>query len=110
MIADVNAQLGSYRVKTATGSIYLLDMANREMLRFPAEAPPAEDHIDVGTSCLRRDGQAVPLHKIIRLTIGLPAIFLLQVRTDLPVLTLRTTSRVTDISPLQSPDEGQRVP
>ncbi|OOP59269.1 hypothetical protein BMF89_21315 [Arthrobacter sp. SRS-W-1-2016] len=102
MVDNVSDSQGGYfRIRTATGSLYLLELKEKRLTRFAAAAEPSLDHLDVGTSILRRDAQSLHVHKIIRLTVGLPAIFLLQVRIDEPTIrTLRSTSRVVEIATL----------
>lgn len=100
--------VGAFRIRSATGSLYLLDLAANTLTRFVAAVDPAVDHLEVGMSCLRRDGQALPVHQILRLEVGQPALFLLQVRTNDPeVPTLRATSRVVEITRLTEDEEGQ---
>lgn len=71
---------------------------------------PTADHLELGRSILRRDRQTIQVHRIIRLEVGLPAMFLLQVRTDDPTVpTLRATSRVVAIKPLTDHEEGERA-
>lgn len=97
---------GSFRIRTATGSLYLLEMQRRRLTRFGSAVEPAMDHVNAGASVLRRDGQSLHVHKLIRLTVRLPAFFLLQVRTDDPIVpTLRSTSRVIEITALPDHDE-----
>ncbi|MDO5874468.1 MULTISPECIES: hypothetical protein [Paenarthrobacter] len=90
---------GSFRIRTATGSLYLLEMKPKLLTRFAAAVDPTVDHLDIGTSVLRRDGESLHVHKVIRLAVGVPSIFLVQVRTDDPTIpTLRATSRVVEIA------------
>ena len=107
MVHDVSDTQGGYfRIRTATGSLYLLELDEKRLTRFAAAVEPSLDHLDVGMSVLRRDGQSLHVHQIIRLTVGFPAIFLLQVRIDEPTIpTLRSTSRVVEIAALASHDE-----
>lgn len=101
--------VGAFRIRSATGSLYLLDLAPNTLTRFVAAVEPAVDHLEVGMSCLRRDGQALPVQRILRLEVRQPALFLLQVRTDDPeVPTLRATSRVVEITPLIEGKEGHK--
>lgn len=111
MLHDVSdSQHGSFRIRTATGSLYLLELPARRLTRFAAAAEPSIDHLHVGTSVLRRDGETLHLHKLIRLTVGLSAVFLLQVRFDDPTVpTLRSTSRVIEILPLTDPNQNGDV-
>lgn len=75
-----------------------MELPARRITRFAAAVEPSVDHLEVGMSVLRRDGETLHLHKLIRLTVGLSAIFLLQVRLDDPAVpTLRSTSRVIEI-------------
>lgn len=99
MAADAPSQTnGSFRIRTATGSLYLLDLKGRSLTRFVAAVEPTVDHLEGGMARLRRDGEALFVYGIVRLKVGMPAQFLLQVRTDDPeVRTLRTTSRVVEI-------------
>ena len=103
---------GTFRIRTATGSLYLLELHERQLTRFPAEVEPRVEHLEIGTSSLRRDGESLHLHRLIRLTVGLPAIFLLQVRSDDPTVpTLRSTSSVVQLSALaDSYEKGPHVP
>lgn len=113
MVHDVSdSQVGSFRIRTATGSLYLLELPERQLTRFSAAVEPSVDHLEVGTSVLRRDGETLHLHKFLRLTVGLPAIFVLQVRLDEPTVpTLRSTSRVVEIFPLEDhTKKGPLVP
>lgn len=103
-----DSQAGSFRIRTATGSLYLLELEARRLTRFAAAVEPSVDHLDVGTSVLRRDGETLHLHKLISLSVGLPAVFLLQVRIDDPAVpTLRCTSRVVEILPLAHPPRAE---
>lgn len=103
--------VGAFRIRSATGSLYLLDLTASTLTRFVAAVEPAVDHLDVGMICLRRDGQALPVQQIIRLEVGQPALFLLQVRTNEPeVPTLRATSRVVEIRRLAEDEEGRKAP
>lgn len=91
--------VGAFRIRSATGSLYFRDLAAPTLTRFVAGVDPAVDHLGVGMSCLRRDRQALPVHQILRLEVGQPALFLLQVRTNDPeVPALRSTGRVADIT------------
>lgn len=107
MVHNVSDTQGGYfRIRTATGSLYLLELKERRLTRFAAAVEPCLDHLEFGTSVLRRDGESLHVHKLIRLTVGFPAIFLLQVRIDEPTMpTLRSTSRVVEIAPLADHDE-----
>ncbi|WP_205754230.1 MULTISPECIES: hypothetical protein [Arthrobacter] len=100
MVHEVSdSQDGSFRIRTATGSLYLLEMEKRLLTRFAAAVEPTVDHLDIGTSILRRDGRSIHIRKVIHLVVGQPSRFLLQVRADDPTIpTLRTTSRVVEIT------------
>jgi hypothetical protein len=104
----LDSQAGSFRIRTATGSLYLLELEARRLTRFAAAVEPSVDHLDVGMSILRRDGEPLHLHKLISLSVGLPAVFLLQVRIDDPAVpTLRCTSRVVEILALAHPHRAE---
>jgi hypothetical protein len=104
----LDSQSGSFRIRTATGSLYLLELEARRLTRFAAAVEPSVDHLDVGASVLRRDGETILLCKLIRLSVGLSAAFLLQVRIDEPAVpTLRCTSRVVEILPLAHPPRAE---
>jgi hypothetical protein len=63
-----------------------------------------------GLSVLRCDGETLHRHKLIRLTLGLPAVFQLQVRVGDPTVpALRSTSCVIEIFPLANQNEKGAV-
>lgn len=87
---------GRFEITTATGSVYLVSLLDeRKIARLPAVAVPAEGFQSVAPSQLRRDGENLDLLMLQVCQIGLPALFWIQVRADVP--TLRTTSPVTCI-------------
>lgn len=88
---------------TATGSQYLLDLTNRTVRRVMAASAPLVEYLDVGFSQLRRDGESLELLMLESCTVGRPALYWLQIRDD-HIVTLRTTSPVVDIIPLDPLD------
>lgn len=85
-------------ITTATGSKYLLDDSgeHKTLARLPGatEAHPSMDGHEV--QAMRRDGEAIPVLEILRLEVGKPALYTLDLRGD-GVITLRTTSEVVSI-------------
>ena len=94
-----NADTGRYRVTTATGSEYVLDLTARTVKRLVAATPPLVDYLDVGLSQLRCDGETVELLMLEKCAVGASARYWIQVRAD-HVVTLRTTSPVVRIEAL----------
>lgn len=99
---------GAFRIRTATGSLYLLDLSASTLTRYVAAVESAEDHLDAGMSCLRGDGQPLPVHQVLCLEVGQPALFMLQVSAEDPSApTLRATSRIVEIGELSEDEEGR---
>jgi len=100
MVQEVhNGDTGRYRVTTATGSEYVLDLTARTVKRLVAATAPLVDYLDVGFSQLRRDGETVELLMLEKCAVGASARYWIQVRAD-HVVTLRTTSPVVRIEAL----------
>jgi hypothetical protein len=94
-----NRERGAFRIRTATGSLCLLDLPDQSLTCFVDAVEPAQVYL--GMSYQRRDGQSLSVQQVLRLEGGLPAMFLLPVHTDDPnIPTLRTTSRVVAITPI----------
>lgn len=91
-----NDDLGLYRLITATGSEYLLNLTARRLSRRMAATAPALDFLDAGFSRLRRDGEDLELLMLETCSVGWPARFWIQVRDD-HIPTYRTTSPVVRI-------------
>ncbi|MFB0835673.1 hypothetical protein ACX8Z9_04530 [Arthrobacter halodurans] len=89
---------GAYRLRTATGSAYLLELATAGsfLTRLPAEYGRTGPWVRLVPSDLRRDGERLPVLEILQLTRGQGAVFVLDVRLD-GVATLRTTSPVLEL-------------
>ena len=94
-----NDDAGRYLVTTATGSQYLLDLTARTVQRTMAATAPLIEYLDVGFSQLRSDGETLELLMLESCSIGSPARYWIQIRDD-HIVTLRTTSPVVDIVPL----------
>jgi hypothetical protein len=84
------SETGSFRIRTAV--------------------KPALDPLKLGMSIVWRDRQTFQVHRNIRLEVGRPAMFLLQIRTDDPIVpTLRARSCVVAISRVTDHEEGERA-
>jgi hypothetical protein len=81
-------------VQTET-AVYVLDTPSRMLTRYRREEAPEGWP---SASQLRRDGERIPyeLHPHMPLTVGEPAVFILQIRDD-GVKTVRTTTPVISI-------------
>ena len=83
-------------VETQT-AVYVLDEPRGVLRRYPRE-----NLVNHGWAVaeLRKDTQAIPyaLHPEFPLTVGEPAVFILDIRND-GVATIRTTTPVVSISP-----------
>lgn len=92
---------GLWQVTTASGSIYLLDLAagRSAMTRLPARTYPLGDYARIPVADLRRDGETVPLLSIGQLQLGQPGALLIDVRGD-GVATVRNTTPVISIERL----------
>ncbi|MGJ9402404.1 hypothetical protein [Arthrobacter sp. KK5.5] len=90
----------SFRLRTASGSVYLLEVGAHATLlaRFPAEAEPMGGW-DAGSSSLRGGGERLPVLSLVCLQHGGAGQFLLDLRGN-GVPTIRTTSALVDISPV----------
>lgn len=96
-----NDDAGRYRVSTATGSLYLLNLTARTLTRYTAETAAVKDYLDASFSRLRRDGEALELLMLESCKIGASARYWIQVCDD-HVVTLRTTSPVVRIDALNT--------
>ncbi|KQO98839.1 hypothetical protein ASF30_12310 [Leifsonia sp. Leaf264] len=67
---------GAYRVATASGSEYLIDIDGRTLTRLPSVGITDIELADP-SSPLRRDGDAVQLFQLIDCTVGRPAQFII---------------------------------
>lgn len=88
---------GRYAVATESASSYLLDVGpeSSTLNRAPAGVPIG----DYESAALRKDGETVPLLAIVRLELGHPAVFLIDVRGD-GIPTVRGTTPVIVIERL----------
>ncbi|GAA1872568.1 hypothetical protein GCM10009715_19260 [Paeniglutamicibacter psychrophenolicus] len=86
---------GIYRITTATGSIYdlVIGPAGSTLTRRPGELPVHPSMDGAETNPLRRDAEAITVLAIHQLSVGEPAVFVLDLRRD-GIPTLRTTSTV----------------
>ncbi len=82
---------------TTETSVYLLDEGRGTIRRLPGEAPLGDS--EVWLALLRRDGEEVPLMRILQLEVGLPMQVIIDVRGD-GILTHRETTLVRDIQDL----------
>ncbi|MDQ0259547.1 hypothetical protein [Sinomonas atrocyanea] len=98
-VVVTDLDFGQYVVVTESASVYILDIGGPEsstLNRMPAGGPVG----DYDAAVLRRDGETVPLLGILRLEMGLPAVFLIDVRGD-GVPTVRGTTPVAGIERLE---------
>lgn len=84
--------------RTSTGSFYELTIADEGMMlrRHPTAAARADDFRPEEVSYLRRDHDAIPVVQVVRLEVGHPAVFVLDLRQD-GIDTIRRTSPVLAI-------------
>lgn len=101
-----NTDTGSYRLRTGTGSHYLLDLDGRTLTRLGAAVEMAPEFVGMEPAELRRDGEQLDLHSVIVCRVGERAVFVLQLREDPSVVTVRNTSLVQEIMALSGPPEG----
>jgi hypothetical protein len=90
------ADSGSFLVTTYSASRYVLDLEARSVTRHTG--------VGLGVSKLRRDGDAVPLHQLIRCAVGKPMVLLIAVADDPATFTTRTSSEVESIERVGKPD------
>ena len=90
---------GTYRVTTATGSVYDLVIGSEgsTLTRRPGELPVHPSMDGAETSPLRRDTEAITVLAVHQLVVGQPAVFVLDLRRD-GIPTVRTTSPVLTIN------------
>ncbi|WP_460991157.1 hypothetical protein [Sinomonas soli] len=96
LTALTDIDFGIWRVRTASGTVYLLDLQSEgsTLTRLPATEPPTSPLALTGE--LRKDGQAIPLLAVVSLEVGQEAQFWLDVRGD-GVPTFRWTTEVVTI-------------
>lgn len=75
---------GSWRVETASGSVYRLDLDEQTLRRIN------DDY------ALRRDGEVLPLHRVLRCDVGVGGNFAIEVVDD--AVTFRLTSTILSIT------------
>lgn len=90
---------GKYRITTATGSVYdlVIRPESSSLTRRPGELPVHPSMDGAATNPLRRDAAAIAVLAIHQLSVGEPAVFVLDLRRD-GIPTLRTTSTVITIN------------
>lgn len=96
---------GAYRIRTGTGSYYLLDLDGRTLTRLRAAVEMAPDFAGMEPAELRRDGEQLDLHSVIACRMGERAVFVIQLREDPSVVTVRDTSQVQEILALSGLSE-----
>lgn len=85
-----------YRVTTASGSVYDLDLDDGSFTRLPA--------MDMAMNrYLRRDGEKVDVLTLVRCRVGQPAVLIIDLHWPGVPATLRQTTDVADIRPLATP-------
>ncbi|QNO38648.1 hypothetical protein H4J02_06560 [Protaetiibacter sp. SSC-01] len=84
---------GTWRVTTASGTAYLLDLDKREGVRLPAGA-------DTDSAALRRDGATFRLLALMACRMGEPAALLVDLSLPGVPMTTRITTEVTSITRL----------
>ena len=83
---------GRFRIRTRSGSTYLLDLDRHEMCRIPAADDPARDH------SLRRDRSTVRLLRVVECSVGR----FMQLLIDLAVSGVdETTRRSTPVTAIE---------
>ena len=82
---------GQFRIRTQSGSTYLLDLDRHQMCRIPATNDPERDHN------LRRDGSTVRLLGIAECTVGRPMHLLIDLAIAGVEATIRRSTPVTAI-------------
>lgn len=102
----IDTDSGTYRIRTATGSHYLLDLDRRTLTRLRAAVEVAPEYAGMAPAELRRDGEQLELHRVITCRAGDRAVFIVQLREDPSVVTVRDTSQVQEIVALSGPPEG----
>ncbi|MGJ3191230.1 hypothetical protein [Paenarthrobacter sp. FR1] len=101
MLEVLDDMTGSFRMRTKTGSNYLICLEKpRHIVRFVGELEPTPDYAKVSVSELRKDAESIPLLKIIKLEVGQRGMMLLDVVGGGLVVTSRDTSEIVEISPL----------
>ena len=88
---------GRFRIRTRSGSTYLLDLDRHEMCRIPAADDPARDH------SLRRDRSTVRLLRVVECSVGRSMHLLLDLAVPGVDATTRRSTPVTAIEPV-TPD------
>lgn len=90
-----DADFGVYRLHTASGTTYRLDVRPEAstLTRLPISDSPDEDY---DQSVLRKDGEPLPLLGIVRAAVGASAAFWVDVRRD-GIATFRITTPVRAI-------------
>lgn len=92
---------GRYSERTSTGTEHVITMqGNRRIARKRAVEAPASEFLHAETSELRRDGGELELLMLVTCRLGSPALFWIQMRDDRRIRTVRTTSPVVEILPL----------
>jgi hypothetical protein len=95
---------GRWQVTTET-SVYLLDLAARQLIRVPdagtgnPDGPPP-----IAISSLRRDHEPVALLRVLHCELGAPMQLVLDIRRD-GIPTLRATTCVRDLRELDTADD-----
>lgn len=99
---------GVFVVSTETSS-YVMDLSARTALRIPgAGAGSVPDLPPAALSDLRRDGEALPIRMLLLCEVGKPMCIVVDLRGD-DVTTLRRTTLVRSIEPLETQDEQERT-
>lgn len=101
-----NTDTGVWRIRTATGSWYLLDLKLRTLTRLRSAAAPEPEFAGLEAAQLRRDGEQLDLHSVVACRVGERAVFVIQVGGDPSVVTVRDTSPVREIMALSGPSGG----
>lgn len=102
----IDTDIGTYRIRTATGSHYLLDLDGRTLTRLRAAVEMAPDYAGMEPAELRRDGEQLDLHSVVVCRVGKRGVFAIQLRDTPSVVTVRDTSEVLEITALSGPPEG----
>ncbi|AYF97192.1 hypothetical protein [Protaetiibacter intestinalis] len=84
---------------TASGSAYLIDLAEMRLMRVPRR----ESQLSVD---LRRDGEWLKVLHVRQMEVGGPAVFVLEPLGD-PAITYATTRVTTDVVWLGRPEDFQ---
>lgn len=96
----LNEMSGSFRVRTRSGTQYLICLdPPRHVIRFPGESERAPDYKDIDVAALRKDTEAIPLLQVVTLTVGQRGLMALDIVGG-GVVTARGTTEIVEIVPL----------